>query len=316
MRRARLALLAITVVLPIAACDDSATNDVVNVEDAEAPTPGLGQITFPTVARTAIDGLINRAECESPTATIRLKAQTNSGNPIVQYQLYAANDKAIADTSANVPCETSSNTSTGLVAGPVDALRTDHINGSFILNVEYATSTIVAAATLPGPAPCNATKDIVLCFQAKDASFNNVGVARVKITLVVDKPEAPILQSVTPGDGALTVKWNVPTPTVNESYEVATMTRDPLDPEVVGAQPVVRTSPRVSGTELRVGGLTNGAVYFVQVQAFSDADNPSDPSNAITASPASVPVVVGTVRGDASQENGLEQLTRLVGPPR
>jgi Fibronectin type III domain len=290
MRRARvLALLATAIILPITACDP--TPDAPPTE-AEAPTPELGEITFPAIARTPIDGLINAEECTTTsTSTIRLKAQTDTGNRVVQYQLYAANDKAIkpgttgtTGTSGRQPdCETSFNTTTGLIVAPVGDLRSDHLNGSFILNVDYVTSTIVGAATLPGVDPCAATKDIILCFQARDQNQNNVGVARVKLTLVIDKPQAPILQSVTPGEGALNVKWDAPNPVVNEYYEVQAVTTT-ATPGVV----TTITSPPVTGRELRVEGLTNGTAYGVQVRAFSDADNPSDPSTAITASPTPV----------------------------
>ena len=148
-----------------------------------------------------------------------------------------------------------------------------------------------AAATAGIAGRCDATKDIILCFQAKDQSLNNVGVARVKITLVADKPNAPVLLSATPGEGALNVKWDAPNPSVNEYYEVEAGTQDPT-----GVVTVV--SPPVTGTELRVEGLTNGTVYNVQVRAFSDADNPSDPSNAITASPAAVSDFWDTYQGD------------------
>jgi hypothetical protein len=285
MRRARvLALLATAVILPITACDP--TPDAPPTS-AEAATPGLGEITFPAIARTPIDGFVNKAECASGTATIRLKAQTDTGNRIVQYQLYAANDKATkpgtTDTSGRQPdCETSPDPNKALIANPVDVLRSDHLNGSFILNVDYLTSTIVAAATLPGAAPCDATKDIILCFQATDANpATKVGVARVTISLVIDKPDRPVLTSVTPGEGALNVKWDATNPKPNEYYVVETGTPDP-------GGVVTAISNPVTGRELRVQGLTDGAVYTVQVRAFSDADNPSDPSTAFTASPTPV----------------------------
>jgi hypothetical protein len=296
MRRARVlaALFATATILSTTACGNGPEAPPTS---AEAPTPGLGQITFPTIARTPIDGFINKAECESGTATIRLKAQTDTGNRVVQYQLYAANDKAIkpgttgtGTTGRQPDCETSGNTQSGLIAGAVDDLRSDHLNGSFILNVDYVTSTIVAAATA-GVAPCDTTKDIILCFQARDTSQNNVGVARVKITLVIDKPNAPVLQSVTPGEGGLNVKWDAPNPSVNEYYVVEAGTPDP------GGVVTAFSNP-VTGRELRVKGLTNGAVYTVQVRAFSDADNPSDPSNAVTGSPSPVSDFWDTYQGD------------------
>jgi hypothetical protein len=301
MRRAWvLALLATAVILSTTACGNGPGAPPT---EAEAPTPGLGQITFPTIARTPIDGLINAEECTATsTSTIRLKAQTDTGSRVVQYQLYAANDKAIkpgttgtgttGTTGRQPDCETSFNTTTGLVVAPVGDLRSDHINGSFILNVDYLTSTIVGAATLPGADPCAATKDIILCFQARDQSQNNVGVARVKLTLVIDRPNAPVLQSVTPGEGALNVKWDAPSPVVNEYYVVEAGTPDP------GGVVTAFSNP-VTGRELRVRGLTNGDVYTVQVRAFSDADNPSpDPLPQITASPAAVSDFWDTYQGD------------------
>jgi hypothetical protein len=278
MRRPWLLAAAATVLVGSTACDPS-PNEVPT--EAEAPTPDPGRITFPSIARSAIDGIINRAECESPTATILLKAQISSAERFTEYKLYAANSIATEEPSVD-PCQITSGNPVGLEVGQVGGERTESVQPPFITpQLEFSTSQMVTAAG----ATCGASEPIRLCIQATRGSGTNIGVARVTLPLVVDDaPDAPILESVTPGEEALNVQWDAPGAGVDDSYAVEVGTPDLADPLVV----VTLVSPRVSGRSLRFEGLTIGSVYSVQVRAFSDADNPSDPSNAFTASPVDV----------------------------
>jgi MYXO-CTERM domain-containing protein len=304
MRRLWLLALSATVVGLTAACDPT-PNEVPT--EAEAPTPNVGQITFPTIARSATDGIINLAEC-SGAGTIRLKARIRfiaTPNLFTEYRLYVANDddEAITDPASTEDCQTTGST-TGLLVGLVEdppgrGSRTENISSDFITDAEYATSRIVSALGLADP--CGTSGDIHLCFQARRAN-QDVGTARVTLSVVVDDaPAPPVLKSVTPGEEALNVDWDATTPGAEESYAVEVGRQvDPADPLSV----VTITSPRVSGTELRFENLTIGTPYNVQVRAFSDADNPSDPSNAISASPVDVRDFFESYQDAGGQEQG------------
>jgi MYXO-CTERM domain-containing protein len=281
MRRAwLLALAAAALVGSTAGCDP---NPDAPPTDAEAPPPAVGQITFPTIPNSPVDGFINVAECQG--GSIKLKALFPTNSTPSSYQLYAANDDAVFDPDNPNECQQTVPDNAQYVVGAVDVERTDGISGDLVNDVVYLTSTMVSAAGKT----CDVRSDIFLCFEALRGA-TKVGTARVTLSVVVDKPNAPVVQSVTPGNGALNVRWDPVNPGLNESYAVVTRTTDPLDPAVVGSAEVVRTSPQVAATELRVRDLTNGAVYGVQVVAFSDADNPSDvdPLNATSASPVPV----------------------------
>jgi hypothetical protein len=307
MRRPWLLALVATAAGFTAACDPS-PNEVPT--EAEAPTPNVGEITFPTIARSAVDGVINKAECSSPTATIRLKARIRFKAPpsiFTEYRLFVANDDpdVITDPASAEDCQTTDPVS-GVVVGLVEdppggGTRTENISSDFITEAEYATSSIVSALSAIGLGACDASADIHLCIQAR-RSNTDVGTARVKLSVEVDDtPNPPVLQSVTPGEKALNVNWEAASPGADESYAVdAGRQVDPADPSSV----VTITSPRVSGTELRFEGLTNGTVYRVEVRAFSEADNPSDPSNAITASPIDVRDYFEAYKDAGGQEQG------------
>jgi MYXO-CTERM domain-containing protein len=284
-----LALAAAALAGGIAGCDPNPDEDP--DIDAEAPTPDVGVITHPTVAQTPVDEFINLNECRGlagprgEPATIKFKARFGSNVNFTSYQLFAANNAAIYDESTTpaVCNDTPPGDITGFVGNEVGPERTDLIAGDFVADAVYATSLIVAAV---GQASCATGTDIFLCMEARRGT-TKLGIAKAKVFLNVSKPSTPTLTSVSPGERALNVDWDPPSTGFHDSYAVVTRTSSPLDPEWAGTD-VVRTSPRATATDLRVEGLTNGAVYTVHVLAFNDADNPSDPSNSTTSSPMSV----------------------------
>jgi hypothetical protein len=290
MTRLRLlALLAATLAGTLAGCDPT---DEDPATDAEAPTPEVGQITFPTVAQSTVDQFINLNECRGLTGPrgeppeLKVKARFEANLNFTNYQLYAATTDDIFNADAPTECEENPDGDiTGFVFGRVGEERTQDITGDF-LDAVYATSLIVAAI---GRAACDDARDIFLCMEARRGTGHGaaVGVARAKLSLVVSRPRPPTLTSVTGGERALNVEWDADAPGPGESYAVVTRTDSPLDPEWAGTT-VVRVSPRATANDLRVEGLTNGAVYTVEALAFNDADNPSDPSNATTAVPVNV----------------------------
>jgi hypothetical protein len=261
-----------------------------------------GQILFPIELNTPTDNLINIAECQGGTIQLDAKILFTTGAiTFSSYQLYAQTDVAsdgngaLPATDAELfllaePCPTLP--VDRLRVGPVGLTRTENIAGAFISDVDFATSVMVAQAGQT----CTASSTIVLCMQALDGT-TKVGTARVRLPVVIDKPGTPTLTSVTPGEEALNVSWDAPSPGQRETYEVTAV---PVDPSL--ASTVV--SGRASAENLRVGGLVNGVAYNVSVRAFSDADNPSDPSNSLQGTPQPVDDFFETYKAFGGRETG------------
>jgi hypothetical protein len=197
---------------------------------------------------------------------------------VTSYQLYAANKV----TTGACPISDNDKGDNSLRAGPVGSAVTTDLRETMI-DVSFATSVI---ATRAGRGACDADGVIEVCVQALSGG-TDVGTARGTLQLSLAKPAAPALQSVTPGEQALNVDWDAPNPGAGESYEAFAVTTDPSDPAFVGTQ-AIHSSGRATATDARVADLVNFAVYQVHVIAYSDADNPSDPSNVVTSSPLPV----------------------------
>jgi hypothetical protein len=253
------------------------------VAAAQTPTPGPGLVTFPAVPQSATDGFINAAECLGGTIALSWRPLFDTGKSFADmavggsYQLYASNTV----TTGACPTTDADKGIDSLKAAPVGETITANLNET-MFDVAYATSVIAGAA---GKGACNATanEDIELCVQAKDPGGNAIGVARGKLILSLTKPSAPSLTSASSGEQALNVRWDAPNAGSNESYEAQAS----VDPNFL-ATSVIRSSGRVTGTEVRITRLENNVTYTVRVFAFSDADNQSDPSNAVTGIPLPV----------------------------
>lgn len=264
---------------------------------AVAPIPQPGQITFPDVAQSAEDGFINAAECTSPTAIINLSwLVTGNLSGITGYELFAANQAHPDDKCFSLDQEDGK---TSLRAGSVRAITEDI--GSPMMNVEFSTSAIVARA---GFGTCDAPTDqpIHLCIQARGGGE---GRARGRLTLSLVAPAAPRNVSVQPGEEALNVSWD----RVEESattrpatdYLVEALGLGPTDFASHTSGRIVRAGDR---PDARIEGLVNGDTYEVRVFAFSEADNQSDPSLVVTASPVPVNDFFETYKAAGGVEEG------------
>ncbi len=104
------------------------------------------------------------------------------------------------------------------------------------------------------------------------------------MTLDLAKPPPPVVNTPTPGDGALTISWaagtgDSTTSGTSSTYDVVvTNQADSTDTRTV----------TVANTSTRVGGLVNGQTYNVTVYAFSAGDNQSDASNVVQGTPVPV----------------------------
>lgn len=264
------------------------------------PTPNPGVITFTGTDADLAASFINLAECSGPTRvktswTMTPESGKTPPTTGISYTLYASNKDSTAGTSCP--------------ATPPDAATTivavaTIINQSTqsLIDQEFSTSTI-ASALGTGACSLAAEAPVFLCVQGSGAD-GTFGTARGKMTFSPLRPgAAPDLTTpVGPGNQALNVKWTDPASPTASKYEVRVVSM--LDPSTVPTAGMLdpagaftafdprdtsrHSSGYVTATERRLGGLQNGVVYAVGVIAYSQAGNPSDPSDLGTATPQPV----------------------------
>jgi hypothetical protein len=127
------------------------------------------------------------------------------------------------------------------------------------------------------------------------------------IALDLATPPIPVPTSADAADSALIVHWtqgsggtaDAGTPGSVDNYRITATAHDnPTDTHVSDA-----ISPG-SSTSGRVGGLTNGVLYDVTVQAFSPGNNPSGQSAVIQGMPVQVNDFWRIYRADGGREQG------------
>lgn len=230
-----------------------------------------------------VTNYVNAAECAGLAGVhVRWNAALVNGATAFPaggiYTLYASN-QAVPATGT---CPTANNTITGLIVLPVAAVFTA---AGLMAEMTVSASQLVASSggTI---ASCDsaAEQTIYLCVQGTVGGLP-FGFATAPVIVSTTRPPAPIVTSVTPADAALVLTWQPGTPTAlapadSQEYvlEAAAMTTTDLVP--------LHTSAPTTETGLRLGGLVNSVVYAVRARAISLAGNESDPSAAVTATPA------------------------------
>ncbi len=135
--------------------------------------------------------------------------------------------------------------------------------------------------TGPIPVAPTAGTPVVLRYVAVDAAGNTSLVKSETYTLVVaSAPGAPVLGTVTAGDGRATVNWTAPTTPGSSAVTGYTVTAAPP------SGTPVRGSAGPGATQLVLTGLTNGTAYAITATA----------TNAVGTGPASAPVTVTPTR--------------------
>ncbi|ACL67043.1 Myxococcales GC_trans_RRR domain protein [Anaeromyxobacter dehalogenans 2CP-1] len=253
-----------------------------------APLLAAGQ-TNPTAgqvlpSKQPEDKYINAAQCigAADTAPLNLiwQIQVKSGTFETRgrYQIFAATQGAYNTTGTNQGyCAESNDTTNGIQAGQIASLPAD--DAAVLTPQAFDPVTIVNAVGLQA---CTAqVKTIYICVHWYDSSGTRRGFAQGSVTLSTAKPATPVNVSVTPGENALNVNWENGTGGAErtEEYQVRATPAGTTD---------TVPSKRVTGTSLRLGGLTNGVTYDVQVVAYTESGNPSDPSATVSATPVPV----------------------------
>jgi hypothetical protein len=306
MRRAALlALLA----LPIAGVAQT-TYTAQTPPTYNVPTPTVpGTIGFLLLPLSPVDGFINLDECLNHRAitlrwlllfeTVNGVAFSAANLPGGSFQLYA-NDQASNTTANQGPCAQSFGDKgvANLNAGSVGPTITSGLQDPS-LGYDFDLTMIASVA---GQGACNESgADIMVCVQAKDRSGTNIGEARVKLTVATTLPKPPLAVSATPGDGALNVAWaqDATSSPTQDSYVIdAVPVGTIIDPTPD------HSSPRITTTTFRLGGLVNGQTYSVTVRSFSTASNESGPSAAVEATPTPVLDFFNTYKADGGRETG------------
>jgi len=109
-----------------------------------------------------------------------------------------------------------------------------------------------------------------------NSSTNNFAIASAAVTVRTVFPSVPVITRVTPGDGALNVYWDAATldtaaQTVNIELMATPIGTTTSSVDTLGP----RTRGKFSASPARFEGLVNTVIYYMQAQAFTDADNAS-----------------------------------------
>lgn len=252
-----------------------------------APLLAMGQTnpTAGTVKPSSLpeDNWINAAQCTgADTRPLELiwQIQVKSGTFTTggRYHVFASSAGAYTTTGTNQGyCAESDDTTNGIKSAEIRSLIADDAS---VLTPEAFDP--VAIVTAVGQQACTVeAKTIYICVHWYDSSGTRRGFAQGQVTLSTATPATPVNVRATPGENALNVSWNDGPDGAERTYEYQVL-----------ATPTGTTSTvyskRLTGTSLRFDGLTNGVTYDVQVVAYTEAGNPSAPSEAVSATPVPV----------------------------
>ena len=248
----------------------------------------------------AFPNYVNAAECAGANVDVKWNvALVNgaTGFPVGgTYALYAMNQ---AVPSGTTTCPTANNSTTGLVVLAVPTVG----NPAGLVADSVVSGSQLITGSAGNIASCSSTADqtIFLCVQGNSGG-TQFGFATGSVIVSTSKPPQPVIGSATPGDGALNVSWGPGTAT---TLAPATVQEYSLEatPVTTGTD-TVHDSGRISGSPFRFGGLVNGVVYAVTATAYSIADNPSDPSSAVTGMPELVNDFWDLYKAEGGKESG------------
>lgn len=238
--------------------------------------PSAGQVTANDVPD---DQWINAAQCTGADPRplellwqIQVKSGTFSTGG--RYHVYASTAAAYTTGTNQGYCAESDDTTNGIRAAELRSIVAD--DASVLSPEAFDPRAVVSAVGLEA---CTVqARTIYVCVHWYDSSGSRRGFAQGQVTLSTAKPATPINVGVTPGENALNVRWDDGPDGDERTYEYQ-----------VQATPAgttdTRYSARQTGTSLRLDGLTNGVAYDVQVLAYTEAGNPSDPSAAVSGTP-------------------------------
>ncbi len=231
---------------------------------------------------TANPSEVGQAKCAgSDTTTLSWTINTaNTGRSAIATDTYmvAVYASGTACPDANVaPAPSASNV---VVSGLAATGNTQSTTVAF--------SAMASAGGVTCPTPWTSASDAskVLCVYLVDSSGvaqggTNGAAASGTFLFQLARPPPPVLNSVDPGNGALTANFQAGTAT---GLDTATSASYRVDVYLGGA---LAASATGTTSGIRVDGLANNTTYTVDVVALSPspASNESAPSNALTGTP-------------------------------
>jgi hypothetical protein len=235
------------------------------------PAAGLAQTAGTVVSTPTAFG---PTDCTSTTATVSL-SWTSSGAFVTgdTYSIYVSNSSSCPTTG--IP--------TGTLVSGAGNLAATGVTQTYPTTGTLLRKTLITDA---GISACTTNDTIYLCVQhwpSTGTSGTAKGTATGTIALEVEPPPVPVSVTVAPGDSALFVNWAAGTGSTvaAASYNVTAASTTP---------PETHTQNFTSLTgEHRVGGLTNGVTYTVNVTSVSAGGLESGPSlTVVTGTPAQV----------------------------
>ncbi len=240
---------------------------------------------------TANPSEVGQSKCASTSTTDELTLSwtintSNTGRSAIATDTYmvAVYASGTACPDANVAPAPSA---TNVVAKGV-AVSTTTPNTQ-TTSVTFSAMAAASAVTCPAPLAPASDDAEVLCVYLVDSTGVAVGgtngaAATGTFLFQLARPPAPVLNSVDPGNGALTANFQAGTSGTPDSLDIATSDSYRVDVHLAGALVASITG---TSSPIRVELLTNGTTYDVDVVAFSPspASNQSAASNSIQGTP-------------------------------
>jgi MYXO-CTERM domain-containing protein len=214
------------------------------------------------------------------------------------YAIFASTRKWDADEGESNTdfCDESSTAGSGFTASQVGVDFTANAQtDSLSVDVEDILAAVgITAATENA---CSSDRTIYVCVHWYRDGETRTGWARRQLKLSFQAPGAPVLNSVTPGDGRLHVDWSAPTTGATVGYYKirATNAANAAD---------TRTTGEIKNTSGTIDGLTNDETYNVVVFAFTASDNVSLESNTVQGTPQLVDDFFEHYQGEGGREQG------------
>jgi hypothetical protein len=249
------ALLAVPIAVPLAASAQNA--GVAELADTE------GEVNF-----------IGIEECQGGIDTLRWTLNTGTGS-------FTLNGTYLFVVSDDPPV--TSGADTGFCQDDDDENTTTRQIEEFVATVGPSSTREIETAAIPAALglPCTGAppdQPMYLCVEWLDSTGARAGFANVKLTLQLRPPPPPANVRVTPSEDALDVAWS--------AGSVGAGQVDSFEYEAVAtAEGATTRRSRVRATSTRLEGLANGTTYSVVVTAYSEGNNASEPSAAVTATP-------------------------------
>jgi uncharacterized protein (TIGR03382 family) len=248
---------------------------------AQVPPAAVGQVLEQSnFDVTTGDSFINAAHCAG-TDTLDLEWNTllTSGSFTEDgtYRIFASDSdpSARAGEDANFCHEDDDpNATPPVFAGPVATFPDEGI----VQDAEVVGSTVAAEAGFTcGPA--GEGQVVYICAHWFETATARRGRASGRFIVQVKAPDSPVIRDVLSGNGRLEVSWD-PGP----GGEVDAESYVALASTVAGGRAVA--SATTDAESVTIGGLANFTTYSVTVRAASIGGNLSDPSFAVSGTPA------------------------------